>query len=173
MATFSELMDDFVASRAFPMLEGEGTESNSGYKVIGHELHQTIDQGSKATRAIAGWTNLPGIDTMIWIDLHWRGFPRENLELRLKKIPMITMTIMPTEDYDDQGADVIWWAHPVECMSCGEALTDEQRTVGLCVDCRDLRTNHLDLPEHGDGPGIEQRRGLHGDPLPRNRPSKA
>ena len=171
MPTFNELIDNFVSSRIVPNIEGEITESNSGYKAIGHELHE-VDSVTKATRAVAGWQDPGGNDVMIWINIHWRGYARENLELRLKKLPMVAFTVMPTEEYDDNGADVIWWAHPIECMSCSEPLTDEQRTVGICEACIKLRSSHLGLPEHEDSPGIELRRGLDGDPLPRNRPSR-
>lgn len=168
MPTFSELISSFAFSHSSQDLGGEVQESNSGYRTEGHILVEIVDHSS---REVAGWQDPGGIDAMIWISNGWTGWQRTNLELKLKQIPMVCYTVMPTDDYDDLGADVTWWGFAVECMSCSDKLTDPQRTVGLCDDCHALRANHLE-PDSPERWGTEQRKGLHGEPLPRSRPNR-
>ena len=168
MATFSDLIDSFVDSHELEDMGGEILESNAGYRVKGHELIEIVEG---VDRVVAGCESPGTIDVTIWISSSWRGWARERLELKLKRIPLVCFTVMPTEEYDDLGADVLWWGRPIQCMSCLEPLEGEQRLIGLCDECIKLRVNHLGLPEDEPTGGIEQRRGLHGDPLPRRRPS--
>ena len=170
MSRFTDLIDEFVNRRNDPDPVFDH-DSAFGYRIEGHELIETY---AGITRTIAGWTSPGTIDTMLWITINWSGPVRVKLEEKIRRIPMVVLTVMPTEEFDDHGADVIWWSIPVECMSCGEYLADDQREIGLCEACQRLIAGHPqgEYPDNANRPGYEQRRGLHGDPLPRSRPSK-
>lgn len=166
MSSTPDLLDDFVQSRNHATSFPDDRDHADTFRTSEHQLIQVIyGQG----HAVAGWQDPGTVDVSIWIAHEFRGWARRALEDKLREANMIIMTMLPAEGLD-AGADVFWWAYPAECMSCGEVLPDDHRQRGLCDACVEIRGDVSDLfPDHKQ-PGIEQQRGLHGEPFPRHRP---
>lgn len=167
MSSTPDLLDDFVHSRLHATPFPDDRDHADVFRTSEHQLNEVIHGGA---HVVAGWQDPGTVDVTLWIAHEFRGWARRALEDKLRVSRLIIMTVLPTEEYES-GSNVIWWAYPVECMSCGEELPAEHRQRGLCDGCVEIRGNVSELfPEHAH-PGIEQSRGLHGAPLPRRRPS--
>lgn len=170
MASVSDVIEDFVSAGLLGGMDDQEGASGGGYRVKGYELFHDADE---PTTALAGWEDPGTIDARVWIDRNWTGGGRTALEQALKQIPMVMMFVEPTEQYSDRGTTVTWWARPMECMSCRELLTSGQRIHGLCDACLQLRHGgDTLLPGRGGAGGYQQREGLHGPLLPRDRPTR-
>lgn len=168
MPSLNVLLEDFVESRNDTGDDGEGRDFTDAYRTENHTLFEVIH---REPHAVAGWQDPGTTNASIWIGDEWRGGVRRNLEDELRAARLVILTVVPSEDMDQPSADIIWWAYPVECMSCGDDLTDDQRPDGLCPACIELRGDIRSLLPESQQSGIQQQRGLHGSRLPRSRPT--
>lgn len=170
MPSTQELFEQFVVSRLTATPDPDDRDFGDTFRTSEHQLYK-LTHGSP--HIVAGWQHAGTPDAELWIANEWRGSDRRQFEdaLRAATPPLIIMTVLPDDHPVEILSDVIWWAHPAECMSCGADLHDGQRMTGLCPDCVALRGDTNELFPEGERHGIQQQRGLHGTPLPRSRPS--
>lgn len=166
MPTTKDLFDDFVFSRASADSGPDDRDNGDTYRTSEHQLIEVING---EPHIVAGWEHPGTIDASIWIGNEFTGWARRALEDKLRESHLVVMTILAPDDFDD-GADIMWWGYPVECMSCGATLETEQRPFGLCVECVELRRGEQEIIQTVKRAGIQQQRGLHGFPLPKSRP---
>lgn len=166
MPTTKDLIDDFVTSRRFADPGPDDRDTGDTFRTSEHQLFE-VRHGNP--HIVAGWQNPGTIDAEVWIGNEFTGWARRTLEDKLREARLVVMNVLPPDDMDD-GADIIWWALSVECMSCGTDLLPDQRFEGLCPECADLRSGLDEAMDEIERYGIQQRRGLHGSRLPRSRP---